>query len=120
MSYNIQKSGLVSDVLSQLPRIVTDALKTASADEADDVKLAGQIAHVKLSGAEQDALVDLQAYGSDVPSTGNSVLHLNITVRRLKERAEPTEPEKIWTPADGPLAVGDSTKAQGYKNSNGE
>jgi hypothetical protein len=106
MSYNIAQSRVASEVRAALPKLVTDAKENAPSDEHEQIELAGQAVSYALEGVHDDDVVELQAYGSNVPSTGNRVFFISVTVRQVRARASesPAETGKPWDPSQGPFA----------------
>lgn len=107
MSFAFHKTAVVSEVKESLPQMVTDAKKTASSDEHSMCELAGQAIHVQLEKVDDDddAVIELNAYGSNVPSTGEMVFNLSMAVRRVKSKPKIAQQEEVWTPDKGPLAL---------------
>jgi hypothetical protein len=106
MSYNIAQSRVASEVRAALPKLVTDAKANAPSDEHEQIELAGQAVSYALEGVHDDDVVELQAYGSNVPSTGNRVFFISVTVRQVRARASesPADTGKPWDPSQGPFA----------------
>jgi hypothetical protein len=106
MSYNIAQSRVASEVRAALPKLVTDAKENAPSDEHEQIELAGQAVSYALEGVHDDDVVELQAYGSNVPSTGNRVFFISVTVRQVRARASesPADTGKPWDPSQGPFA----------------
>jgi hypothetical protein len=105
MSYNIAQSRVASEVRAALPKLVTDAKENAPSDEHEQIELAGQAVSYALEGVHDDDVVELQAYGSNVPSTGNRVFFISVTTRQVRARANesPAETGKPWDPSQGPF-----------------
>lgn len=103
MSYNIQTGRVVSEVRSDLPTLITEAKRTASADEHDQIDLTGQVLNFALDGLHDDDVVDVQAYGSNTPSTGGRVFAVNVNVRQVRSRPSAATPLRPWDPSQGPL-----------------
>jgi hypothetical protein len=104
--FNFTMSRIASEVRDSLSSLVTTAKTTAPADEHSLIELAGQAAHVALDGVDDDVLVDLQAYGSEVKSTGARVFFVSMNAKPIRTKDATTVPTvKPWTPDQGPLAL---------------
>lgn len=106
--YNIQISRVASEARANLAQQVTDAKRTAPQEEHGQIELAGQALFYALAGIDDDHLVEAQAHGSNVPSTGQRVFHINVSTREIRTKATDaaTRPDvKPWTPAQGPLGA---------------
>lgn len=105
MSYNIQQNRIASEVRAALPQLITDALRSAPKEEADQIQLTGQVITYALDGVHDDDLIELQAYGANTPSTGAKSFFVSMNTKQVKARAEETAVAvKPWTPDDGPFA----------------
>jgi hypothetical protein len=101
MSWNISRSLLASVLRQQLPTIVTTARDGATATEKPLAALAGQAMWEALKGVSDDALVEMQFHGSDLPSQDARVFFISITTRRIKPVTEvPAVPEAPWVPIE--------------------
>jgi hypothetical protein len=105
MSYNFSKSLLAAEVKELLPSLITDALKTATVDEQEAIQLSGQCVHHQLSDIDDDSLVDLQVYGSDLPSQGTGTFFISMNYRPTRTKLADQAKIKPWTPDQGPLAL---------------
>lgn len=102
MSYNVAPTDLDR---TELPSLVTDMKKGASIDEHIFVELAGQCLHVLFGLIPADAIINFQAYGSNVPSQGTGTFYLSVNFKPSKSSPIVKAAEKPWTPDQGPLAL---------------
>jgi hypothetical protein len=117
MSYNMQASRVASEVRAQLPSLVTSAKQSAPAEEHAQIELAGQAMHFALDGIDDDHLVELQAYGANVPSVGTRTFFVSVATRAIKAKAETAKAQSVpWDPSQGPLGA---LKLTGAVDANG-
>lgn len=105
--YNFQINRVASEARAQLAGLVTNSLATAPKEEHAQIKLAGQTLHYALTGIDDEHLVEAQAYGSNVPSTGQRTFFVNVTTRQIKTPATDTAAATAapWDPTQGPLGA---------------
>lgn len=109
MSYNITDNRVPSEVLADLPRRVDDAKKNAPVDEHPLIELAGQVIHYNVEGLTDDQVVDVSAYGSNIPSTGTKTFSVSVNAKPIRTPASKAVAAEPWTPRQGPLGAVAST-----------
>lgn len=109
--FNFTANRVVSEVRDGLADQVTDAKTRAPAEEHPLIELAGQCVHFALDGAEDDLLAEVNAYGSNTPSTGGRTFTVSVSTRAVKARAAEKAAAVKWTPEQGPLGPVRSTFA---------
>jgi hypothetical protein len=106
MPYNFNISRVASEVRDALPRMVTDAKKSASPDEHTQIELAGQATHVALQGIDDDSLIELQVHGSNTPKAGPRTFYNTMNARPIREKnIDAPSAVQPWTPDQGPMAL---------------
>jgi hypothetical protein len=106
MSYNISINRVASEARAQLAQLVTDAMRTAPVEEHEQIKLAGQAMTFALDGIDDEHLVEAQAYGANVPSTGTRTFHINVQTRAIRTKPETAAAQAgPWDPTQGPLGA---------------